>query len=149
KGWKSVYHPEALAFGLSPASAAAFHVQRLRWAQGSMQILKKMNPLTYPGLQSGQRLCYLAATVYPIDGLQKGIFYLAPLIFLLTGIVPIRADGGELMLRLIPYLFLSITAFEMMARGTGYVLISERYAMAKFFTYAWALSGYLATKQLK
>ncbi len=148
-GWKSVYHGESLAFGLSPGSAGAFHVQRLRWAQGSMQMLKKMNPLFYPGLSAAQRVCYLAANLYPLDGLQKAVFYLAPVIFLLTGQVPVNAEGGELLIRLIPYLILSITAFELLARGTGYLFISERYNMAKFFTYIVGLTGYFARGKLK
>ena len=45
RGWTSYYHGETLAYGLEPASAAQYHVQRLRWGQGSMQILRKMNPL--------------------------------------------------------------------------------------------------------
>ena len=148
-GWKSVYHAEALAFGLSPGSAGAFHVQRLRWAQGSMQMLKKLNPLFYPGLTASQRVCYLAANLYPIDGLQKAIFYLAPVIFLMTGMVPINAQGDELLIRLVPYLLVSITAFELLARGTGYLFISERYNMAKFFTYIVGLTGYFARGKLK
>ena len=149
RGWKSVYHPEALAFGLSPGSASAFHVQRLRWAQGSMQMLRKLNPLFIPGLTPTQRACYLAAILYPLDGLQKLIFYLAPVIFLLTGAVPVNVDGTELLTRLLPYLIISITAFELLARGTGYLFISERYAMAKFFTYVVSLSGFFAKGKLK
>ena len=148
-GWKSVYHPEALAFGLSPGSASAFHVQRLRWGQGSMQMLRKLNPLFIKGLTWQQRTCYLAAILYPLDGLQKAIFYLAPVVFLLTGMVPVNADGTELLMRLLPYLIVSITSFEVLARGTGYLFISERYSMAKFFTYVLALSGFFAKGKLK
>jgi cellulose synthase (UDP-forming) len=149
RGWKSVYHAEPLAFGLSPGSAAAFHVQRLRWAEGSMQMLRKMNPLTLPGLQPGQRAAYFAANVYPIDGLQKAIFYTAPVIFLLTGMVPLVADTEALLWRLIPYLVITIGAFELLARGTGWLFIQERYNMAKFFTYILALRAYFTNKKLK
>jgi cellulose synthase (UDP-forming) len=148
-GWKSVYHPEALAFGLAPGSAVSFQVQRLRWAQGSMQILRKFNPLFLPGLTPGQRGCYFAANVYPIDGLQKAIFYLTPVIFLYTGMVPIKAGTEELMARLIPYLVLSIGAFELVARGTGWLFIQERYNMAKFFTYIVSLATLFTNKKLK
>ena len=55
RGWKSLYHGETLAYGLAPASAAQYHVQRLRWGQGSMQILRKMNPLFQKGLNWKQR----------------------------------------------------------------------------------------------
>ena len=148
-GWKSVYHPGALAFGLSPGSASAFHVQRQRWAQGSMQMLRKLNPLFLPGLTPAQRACYFAANIYPFDGLQKAIFYFAPVVFLLTGAVPVNANGGELLARLLPYLLLSITAFELLARGTGRLFISERYMMAKFFTYIVACSALLTRRPLK
>jgi cellulose synthase (UDP-forming) len=149
RGWKSIYHPEALAFGLAPGSAVSFHVQRLRWAQGSMQMLRKFNPLFVRGLTPAQRACYLGANAYPIDGLQKAIFYLTPVIFLLTGIVPIRAGTEDLMARLIPYLLLSIGSFELVARGTGWLFIQERYNMAKFFTYMLSLPALLTNKKLK
>jgi cellulose synthase (UDP-forming) len=148
-GWRSVYHPRALAFGLSPSSASAFHVQRQRWAQGSMQMLRKFNPLTIRGFTPAQRACYLAANVYPFDGLQKAIFYLAPVVFLLTGAVPVNATGAALLGRLIPYLILSITAFELLTRGTGRLFISERYMMAKFFTYCISLTALFSRKALK
>jgi cellulose synthase (UDP-forming) len=149
RGWKSIYHTEALAFGLSPASAASFHVQRLRWGQGSMQMLKKMNPLFLPGLTPAQRTCYFAANVYPLDGVQKAIFYLSPVIFLLTGAVPLVADTAGLMWRLGLYLVISIGAFELVARGTGWLFIQERYNMAKFPTYIHAITGYFAKGKLK
>lgn len=149
RGWKSVYHPSALAFGLSPGSAAAFHVQRQRWAQGSMQMLRKMNPAMLPGLTWQQRTSYLAANLYPFDGLQKAIFYAAPAVFLFTGVVPVNALGTTLLLLLLPYLLLSVTAFELLARGTGYLFISERYMMAKFFTYIISISALFARKPLK
>lgn len=149
RGWKSVYHPAALAFGLSPGSAAAFHVQRQRWAQGSMQMLRKKNPLFLPGLTWQQRTSYLAANLYPFDGLQKATFYAAPVLFLVTGMFPVRADGSTLLLLLLPYLLLSVTAFELLARGTGYLFISERYMMAKFFTYIVSITALFAKKPLR
>jgi len=149
RGWESRYHTEALAFGLSPASAASFQVQRLRWAQGSMQMLKKFNPLMIAGLKPAQRAAYLAANTYPLDGIQKAIFYAAPVIFLLTGAVPLRADTFGLLWRLAAYLVFSIGAFELVARGTGWLFIQERYNMAKFPTYIMAITGYFAKGKLK
>jgi cellulose synthase (UDP-forming) len=149
RGWKSVYYGESLAYGLAPGSAGAFHVQRLRWGQGSMQILRKFNPLTHPGLTLAQRICYFASVSSYLDGLQKLVLYLAPVVFFLTGIFPIRVDNQEFLWRFVPYLVLSITSFELLSRGTGYLWIAERYNMAKFFTYIHALSGYFARGKLK
>jgi cellulose synthase (UDP-forming) len=149
RGWKSVYYAESLAYGLAPGSAAAFHVQRLRWGQGSMQILRKFNPLTHPGLTLGQRICYFASVTSYLDGVQKLMLYGAPLIFFLTGVFPIAVDNREFLVRFVPYLLLSVLMFELLARGTGYLWIAERYNMAKFWTYVRAVSGYFARGKLK
>jgi cellulose synthase (UDP-forming) len=149
RGWRSVYHGETLAYGLAPASAAAYHVQRLRWGQGSMQVLRRMNPLTYPGLTWAQRLQYFASVITYLDGFQKLIFYLAPLMFLLFGVLPVSADPQQFIVLLTVYITLTLTAFELLSRGTGYILIGERFNMAKFFTYMVAVSGYFARGKLK
>jgi cellulose synthase (UDP-forming) len=149
RGWESVYHGETLAYGLSPASAGQYHVQRLRWGQGAMQILRKLNPLTYPGLTRAQRAAYFSSIIVYLDGPQKLVFYLAPVLFFLTGAIPVRTTDRALMVRLIPHLVLTLASFELLARGTGYLLISERYNMTKFFTYIMALSGFFIKKPIK
>jgi cellulose synthase (UDP-forming) len=149
RGWRSVYHGETLAYGLAPSSALAYHVQRLRWGQGSMQILRKLNPLFYPGLTVPQRLAYLTSTATYLDGIQKLIFYLAPVVFFLTGWLPVNVTNAQLVTRLVPYVLLTIISFEMLSRGTGWILISERYNMAKFWTYIRACGGFFANKPLK
>ena len=149
RGWKSVYHGETLAYGLAPSSAFQYHVQRLRWGQGSMQILRKLNPLTYPGLSVRQRLAYLSSTATYLDGIQKLIFYLAPVVFFLTGWLPVNVTNTQLVTRLVPYVLLSIIAFELLSRGTGWILISERYNMTKFWTYIKTYRGFFTQKPLK
>ena len=47
------------------------------------------------------------------------------------------------------YLVVSITSFEMIARGTGYIFISERYNVAKFWTFAVATLTLFTNKKLK
>ncbi len=149
RGWRSVYYGEMLAYGLAPASAGQYHVQRLRWGQGSMQILRKLNPLRYPGLTPMQRLQYMASTTVYFDGYQKLVFYLAPIIFFFTGLLPVRTTDYALIVRLVPYLLLTIVSFELLSRGTGWILISERFNMAKFTTYMAAVPALFTTKTLK
>jgi cellulose synthase (UDP-forming) len=149
RGWKSAYYGESLAFGLAPASAGAFHVQRLRWGQGSMQILRKFKPLTCKGLSLPQRLCYFSSTSSYLDGFYNMMLYLAPLVFFFTGAFPIRVADREFLIRFVPYLVLSLLMYELLARGTGFIWISARYNMAKFFTYVLAVSGFFARGKLK
>lgn len=149
RGWVSHYHPETLAYGLAPASAAQYHVQRLRWGTGSMQILRKMNPLRYPGLNWKQRMQYFTSCIDYLDGLQKAVFYLAPIIFFLTGWLPVSVDDMEFLLRLAPYMLLTVLSFELLSRGTGWIVLSERFGMARFFTYILALAGFFRRKPIR
>jgi cellulose synthase (UDP-forming) len=149
RGWKSVYYGEMLAYGLAPASAGQYHVQRLRWGQGSMQILRKLNPLRYPGLTWIQRIQYVTSTTVYFDGYQKLVFYLAPMIFFFTGWLPVTTTDRELLVRLVPYLVLTIVSFELLSRGTGWILISERFNMAKFTTYIAAVPALFTKKTLR
>ena len=149
RGWTSVYHNESLAYGLAPGNAAAYHVQRLRWGQGAMQVLRKLKPLTMRGLTLAQRINYFAGTATYFEGWQKLIFYLMPLFFFFTGILPVNVDEREFIVRLIPYLILSIATFELLSRGTGYLLLSERFTMVRFFTYSVAALSIFSSKPLK
>jgi hypothetical protein len=149
RGWKSVYYGEMLAYGLAPASAGQYHVQRLRWGQGSMQILRKLNPLRYPGLNWIQRMQYLTSTLVYVDGYQKLMFYLAPMLFFFTGWLPVKTTDTALLVRLVPWMILTVVSFELLSRGTGWILISERYNMAKFTTYIAAVPALFTKKTLK
>jgi cellulose synthase (UDP-forming) len=149
RGWKSVYHGETLAYGLAPHSASAYHVQRLRWGQGAMQILRKLRPLTMPGLTLAQRINYFAGTSTYFEGWQKAVFYLMPIFFFTTGILPVAVNEKEFLIRLVPYLVLSISAFELLSRGTGYLFISERYTMLRFYTYMLTITALFTRRPLK
>ena len=149
RGWTSKYHGETLAYGLAPASASQYHVQRLRWGTGSMQVLRKMNPLTYPGLTWKQRVQYFASCTDYLDGLLKLVFYLSPALFFFTGWLPVSVEDGAFLVRLIPYMALTWLAFELLSRGTGWLFLSERYGMTRFFTYILSLAGFFRRKPVK
>ncbi|HUF49876.1 MAG TPA: glycosyltransferase [Longimicrobiales bacterium] len=149
RGWKSVYHNETLAYGLAPGNAAAYHVQRLRWGQGAMQVLRKMKPLTMRGLSLPQRINYFAGTATYFEGWQKLIFYLMPLLFFYTGVLPVAVNERDFLIRLVPYITLAILTFELLSRGTGYLLLSERFTMVRFFTYVVAALSVFSSKPLK
>jgi cellulose synthase/poly-beta-1,6-N-acetylglucosamine synthase-like glycosyltransferase len=148
RGWKSVYYGESLAYGLAPASAGQYAVQRLRWGQGSMQVLRKYKPLRHKGLTLAQRISYFNSTTGYLDGPVKLILYLAPVVFFFTGVLPIWVDERAFLVRFLPYLLLNLLMYELLFRGTGFLLIAERYNMAKFWIFTMALSGYFARDKL-
>jgi cellulose synthase (UDP-forming) len=94
RGWKTVYHNEVLAKGLAASDAAQYQLQRNRWGTGAMQVLRTENPLTVPGLSLGQRLAYGATLLGWFDAWRTLGLLLLPGLVLLTGEIPILADGG-------------------------------------------------------
>jgi len=149
KGWKSVYHPEVLAYGIAPISYKPFKKQRERWGQGAMQVFVKDNPIFKRGLTWQQRINYLASMTTYFDGFQKLIYYIAPVIVLLTGIYPISVSLSEFLPVFIPHILLSIWAFEEMSRGYGKFLLLEQYNMARFFSFIKSVIGFLKFNKLK
>lgn len=135
RGWGSVYHREFLAYGIAAQTLAPFAIQRQRWGVGNWQVFARANPLFLKGLTVPQRLCYLASMIYPLEGLQKLVFYATPPIALVTGVLPMRALDAVYLLHFVPYFALSIWAFDELARGVGGQVMLEQYSMAKYFTY--------------
>ena len=93
RGWKTVYHNEVLARGLAADDAAQYQLQRNRWGTGAMQVLRRENPLFVSGLTLGQRLGYAATLLGWFDSWRTLGFLLLPPAVLLTGEIPIVADG--------------------------------------------------------
>ena len=150
RGWKSAYCVDTLAYGLTPNSVVGFHVQHLRWGQGTMQVWKHYNPLTYPGLTLSQRLCHFYSVLVYTDGVLNLIFYSAPIVYLLLGILPIHTLGSSFLARWIPLYVAGRILSRLMARGTETPFwFNERNSMAKFWTHARAVTGYFAKKKLK
>ena len=135
RGWSSVYHNENLAYGIAAETLKPFHIQRQRWGVGNWQVFRRANPLFIRGLTLPQRLCYLGSLIYPLEGLQKMIFYVTPPIALFTGVLPMRALDVNYLMHFIPYFAISIFGFNEMARGFGGQIMLEQFSMGKFFTY--------------
>jgi cellulose synthase (UDP-forming) len=117
QGWKSVYHHEVLATGVAPVNIDTLFQQRLRWAQGTMQVMLQENPLTKRGLSIPQRLMYLSTMWSYLAGLPMLIFLIAPALYLLFGIMPVTSLGWDYVLRFVPFLLLSQLVFVVSAAG--------------------------------
>jgi hypothetical protein len=72
-----------------------------------------------------------------------------PLFFFFTGILPVAGSEQAFLARLIPYIAISIIAFELLSRGTGYLFLSERFTMVRVWTYMLAALAVFTRKPLK
>ncbi len=130
-GWKSAFHPEVLAYGLAPEDLRSALNQRLRWAQGTLQVLIRENPLTKPGLSLPQRLQYFTTMLSYFDGFASLVFVLSPIVCLFTGVFPIRTPWMEFLAWLVPYLALNRIMFLYVTREIS-AWRSEQYSLALF-----------------
>lgn len=148
RGWRSVYYARALAFGLAPSSVVPFLKQRLRWGQGAMQVWRREGVLTAGGLDLGQRVAYLATMLAYFEGWQRAMFFLAPVLVLTLGVMPIAELNHEFLLRFLPYYLLTFWVFEEVSRGFGRSLLTEQYNMMRFAVFITATFG-LFLKRLR
>jgi len=116
-GWHSVFHPEILAYGLAPEDLGSALVQRLRWAQGTIQVLIHENPLFKKGLSWPQKIQYLSTILSYFSGFFNVVYLVAPVVYLFTGISPVAAWSTEFLLRLLPFLILNRVMFKYVAWG--------------------------------
>ena len=130
-GWRSVYHHEILAWGLAPEDLGTMLGQRLRWAQGTLQVMLKDNPLVKRGLSAGQRVMYFATMWSYLSGFASVVYLAAPVIYLLTGVMPVTAWSVDFFARFLPYFILSQLMFLIAARGLK-TWRGQQYALALF-----------------
>jgi cellulose synthase (UDP-forming) len=147
-GWKSVFYPEILAYGLAPEDLGSALSQRLRWAQGTIQVLVRENPLFKKGLSIPQRLSYFTTIFSYFSGFISLIFLLCPIIYLFTGIAPVNAYSWDFMLRLIPFLLLNKLLFRV-AAGNIQVFRGEQYNLGLFPLWIQAVISVYAGSKLR
>ena len=94
------------------------------------------------GLSVGQRVSYLATMLAYFEGWQRLIFFLAPVVVLTTGTMPILQLDREFLMRFVPYYVLTFWVFEEVARGYGRTLLTEQYNMMRFAVFITATFGF-------
>ena len=115
-GVEVVYHHEVLAHGLAPDDLGTMLQQRLRWAQGTLQVMLKENPLVQKGLSIPQRLMYFSTMYSYLSGFAAVVFLTAPFLYLVFGVLPVKAYG-RLFLPFIPYILVNQLLFLVVGYG--------------------------------
>jgi len=130
-GWKSVFYPEVLAYGLAPEDFRSSLKQRLRWAQGTVQVFVRKNPFLQKGLSLPQKLMYFATMYSYFSGIFNLILILAPAVYFFTGIAPVASWSWEFFYRFIPFFIMNKIMFRFVAAGIP-VRRGEQYNLAMF-----------------
>ncbi|HEU4552115.1 MAG TPA: glycosyltransferase [Chitinophaga sp.] len=92
KGWKSVYVPAVLTYGLAPSTLSAYYRQQLKWARGTFELLVTTFPALFKKFTWRQRLHYGTIPFHYFSGVIFLINFLVPILSLTLGLIPIRMD---------------------------------------------------------
>ncbi|NYD41679.1 glycosyltransferase family 2 protein [Nocardioides panaciterrulae] len=133
-GWRTVYHDEILARGLAPEDVATMLTQRLRWAQGTVQVMLRENPLVQRGLSLPQRLMYFATMWSYLSGFAAIVYFAAPVIYLVSGVLPVQSFSLQFFVRLVPFLVVNQLLFLLVANGRP-TWRGQQYSLALFPTW--------------
>ncbi|KHD36233.1 glycosyl transferase [Clostridium acetobutylicum] len=113
KGYKSIYLNETHASGLSPESLEDLYSQRIRWGRGVIQTFKAFNPLFMRGLNIYQKLMYFSAFSYWYFGLWRLIFFMAPIVFSVFGVVVLSTSAIQMLEVWLPmFIFTNLTFYH-------------------------------------
>ena len=147
-GWTSVFHGEILAYGLAPEDLGTALGQRLRWAQGTLQILLRENPLFHKGLTIAQRFLYFNMAYSYFSGFVNLIFLLVPIFYLFFGFSAVSSWSIGFIARLLPLIVLTNFLHAYVTHGLN-VRRSEEYSLALFPLWIQAVVSVFSGMQLK
>jgi cellulose synthase/poly-beta-1,6-N-acetylglucosamine synthase-like glycosyltransferase len=149
KGWKSVFVPEPLAFGLEAENLKEYFRQRRRWAAGSLGLLIRSpdSPLRVRGLSWQQRLNYVNATLAHVLGLQKLASFLLPIACVLAVASPVSISWVVASYVLLGFAIFSIILTYLFGRGTYHPILTEAYLTSNFIAHLSGLWGVIKVQK--
>lgn len=130
-GWHTAYHDEILAEGLAPEDLGTATNQRLRWCQGSMQVFLRQNPLLMKGLTIPQRLMYFNTMWSYVGGFAAVVYLVAPFLYLVIGVLPVKAWGLTFVQFFLPYFLANQLLFIVVGWGRP-TWRAQQYSLAMF-----------------
>ncbi|EHQ53353.1 cellulose synthase catalytic subunit [Ectothiorhodospira sp. PHS-1] len=127
RGYRSIYIDRPMVAGLAPETFTAFVTQRMRWAQGMVQILVLKRPFMSPGLTLPQRLGYLSSIMFWLFPFSRIIFLVAPLAYLILGMDIYNASIMQILAYTVPHVIAIYIIADMLYGRKRWPLISELY----------------------
>ena len=126
-GYNSVYYGKPMVAGLQPETFSGFTVQRMRWAQGMVQIFLLKNPWTQPNMSIAQRLAYTSSVFFWFFPFARVVFLIVPGFFLLFGLRIYDANVQEFLAYALPHVLAAILLSNALYGKTRWPFVSELY----------------------
>ena len=126
-GYHSAYIGTPMVAGLQPETFSGFVVQRVRWAQGMIQIFLLKNPWLRPNMSVTQRLAYTSSSGFWFFPFARMAFFCAPILYFIFGLNIYHATIPEMVAYAIPHLFASWWLSNYLFGKVRWTFISELY----------------------
>ncbi|MCE3260107.1 MAG: Cellulose synthase, partial [Bacteroidetes bacterium] len=105
--WESIQHAGVECKMLSTQDLDSWIKQHQRYAEGSLDIALKDNPIFIKGLTLGQRICYFSTIWSYFAPLWILVFLLSPVVFFFTLELPVRAYSFDFFKYFLPFQILN------------------------------------------
>lgn len=129
-GYKGIFINEPLVLGLSATTYTDLISQRDRWCRGNLQVLKHVKLLRNKYLTIPQKIAYFDGVLYWFSSLQKMIYMLSPLLYLLTGILIVNTSVKSLISMFVPFFIGQMLIFKTLSSKTRNLKWSHFYEVA-------------------
>jgi cellulose synthase/poly-beta-1,6-N-acetylglucosamine synthase-like glycosyltransferase len=143
RGWRSVYLPVPLSYGLEAGNLQEYYRQRRRWAAGNLFILfrTKDSPLWLPGLTVAQRLHYVCVLGPHLLGAARLLAWLVPLLYLATGVSGVTVPFAGYAIATLGLMVTTAVVTTVLGRGWHHPLWTQVFAVASMLPQA---AGFVA-----
>ncbi len=126
-GFRSIYIPHPLVCGMTPDIFSDFISQKVRWAQGMIQIFLLKRFFTEPGLKWYQKICYFNCMFYWFFCFARIIFLIAPLFFIFFKLNVYNASMHQILTYTVPYILTLFITHNYLHGHVRWPLFSEIY----------------------
>jgi cellulose synthase (UDP-forming) len=146
--WESIQHPDIECKMLSTQDLDSWIKQHQRYAEGSLDIAFKDNPLFIKGLSFGQRICYFNTIWSYFAPIWILIFLLSPIVFFFTLSLPVKAYSFEFFKYFVPFQIMNTITITLGAWGIS-TKRGDQYYISSFWFMLIALISVIRGKKVK
>lgn len=146
--WQSIQHPDIECKMLSTQDLDSWIKQHKRYAEGSLDIAFKDNPVFKKGLTLRQRICYLGTIWSYFAPLWILVFLLSPVIFFYTQALPVRAYSFDFFKYFLPFQIMNTVTLTLGCWGIS-TRRGDQYYISGFWYMLMAIITVISGKKVK
>jgi cellulose synthase (UDP-forming) len=146
--WESLQHPEVECKMLSTQDLDSWIKQHQRYAQGSLDIAFKDNPIFKKGLSIGQKICYFNTIWSYFAPLWIIVFLLSPIIFFFTLQLPVKVYSFDFFKYFVPFQLMNTITITLGTWGI-WTKRGDQYYISGFWYMLMSIISVISGKKVK